>query len=1062
MRGLKKLLVMILTICMMMCSTVTVYADYNGTGSSNIGGGVSQGSGVSGGASWRKTGIVLYLLETDKGSVLTEKCAWLVPDGVAANNVEHDYFKTRIGEMSLPENPMGCDMPSPITWTGSAFKQNYSALHAWLNQGTGETIDSPDPKMYLRIVNKCFRKEYDEAVAQGKRVSLCIEGVAWHSLFYGIGENTGTPKEYISTAAGWAKTRKDKKVSGRTFTYKMDNIALPQLMKLEYRQFGWKTPFGYTYVSGEVTDDQILANGYGINIVNLQEGYSTATPTPAPAPKDENGTHTIVKVYEEQQPVEGNLDAEEPTESVDEWKVVGTYIQKNAPADILIADESKYEVTDWVSIKEDIPSVTELEPYEEITAGKSTVQSGSDSGKVLLTDSEKSLVIRLRMPTEEVAQNPIENNLTGDKVISESTISSGFTDSTSSLRFVYGSIKHGGCDGHTSGEGEKRHTSHCSWNYSVTDSDYTMKEINKNPDTSLIALTSGFKQYYSKATGHRTSASSGSDMLSNPRYAYTITRTGTDKLSLSDYWKNGEEIKGLVGRLSHTAAGQRKTQDYTQNLEYSLVYDPDVDLSTSVKWSGSHGCSDSGSTNSYSSGRTNMTQTVLFETYSGKDRAAGDEKPQAEFITSGDRGGENWAGTPLANTEMVRFNPTIMMKYNKSDNLDSTTEDVPVYVLSDHTRSFLPNDYVETCWTRPSSNNLEIRSNQFSSHARAVDSGKAWNGHFVLPGGATYQIENNTDQYLCLTTYHTIIAGNMKDISGAASYTTQRAEQEHKDIAKQVKDNLESLNIAQWVCNVNDNGSINFNAWQGSRAQTVERGKSLNLGNGCSQTSTDDKYYLNPSKEPDETGRESMTGEADLDVVQKDTQKQFISFMTDCYGRVLASRKMNSLEEALNTTDMTQILSKTQEPSDLTGDWVKIDQKTKIITNLCKAVERNTGDDYTALNAADGKWYNEAAPRIVLEIQFTTYDIGLYRTPGRMTILDPKLCPQNKGMDDLFSKANMVQYRCYDYCQTLGEGCTNEVGTLRGEKVYLNNMENFMFSNKIFVPNVNTQDLAGN
>lgn len=71
MKILKKLLVMILAICMMVCSTVTVYADCNGTDNHDSSADVGHGSGVIDGASWRKTGIVIYMLDTETDGVIT-------------------------------------------------------------------------------------------------------------------------------------------------------------------------------------------------------------------------------------------------------------------------------------------------------------------------------------------------------------------------------------------------------------------------------------------------------------------------------------------------------------------------------------------------------------------------------------------------------------------------------------------------------------------------------------------------------------------------------------------------------------------------------------------------------------------------------------------------------------------------------------------------------------------------------------------------------------------------------------------------------------------------------
>ena len=75
-----------------------------------------------------------------------------------------------------------------------------------------------------------------------------------------------------------------------------------------------------------------------------------------------------------------------------------------------------------------------------------------------------------------------------------------------------------------------------------------------------------------------------------------------------------------------------------------------------------------------------------------------------------------------------------------------------------------------------------------------------------------------------------------------------------------------------------------------------------------------------------------------------------------------------------------------------------INDKTQVVAQLVKALERNTGsDNSTTWSSADGKWYNEAFDGVTVLVSTTTINTGLWDPMERSTVFDPKLTPKKDG-----------------------------------------------------------------
>ena len=420
---------MFLTICMLASSIIVYGADENATGDNKTHG-TGTNNGAVGGASQYKTGLAMYLVTKEKTSE-----AWIFyPSSVSlspkSQGVSCGTFKTKFGESKIYDMYMYPGMPQPIKHSDSkGFYGNY-----WGTGGIHEWLTKTDPfsgrKRYDLLAETYFKDQYNKAVANKEEMSICFEGVAWHSLFYTKNKDSGTNVQFLNTATGWAKHKIDEEIAS-SFTDALDNDVLPHLMKLERKQFGWKVDFAFnTAGSGTVPNERIVENAYGINIFNLNQMTSTKTPTPAPM-KSDNGTYSVIKCYEDIIPPVEGAESAEP-----QYQHKASYINTKAPERLYIESEEEYTVTDWEVIKEKVENINPSDSYDAITSGKTPTNTGTGDSEVSLCEETPTVVIRLR---QGAALNipPVDVELHGDKEVTESKITQSFSDvAANSLRFV--------------------------------------------------------------------------------------------------------------------------------------------------------------------------------------------------------------------------------------------------------------------------------------------------------------------------------------------------------------------------------------------------------------------------------------------------------------------------------------------------------------------------------------------------------------------------------------------------------------------------------------------------
>lgn len=452
--------------------------------------------------------------------------------------------------------------------------------------------------------------------------------------------------------------------------------------------------------------------------------------------------------------------------------------------------------------------------------------------------------------------------------------------------------------------------------------------------------------------------------------------------------------------------------------------------------------------------------TVAINTYAGSltgavmDLTVNTQKTMTPSIS-----GYNSASGTMVQSGQFYFHPFIKMQYDTMSSQKQT-----VNVTGTWTRGMQVNDYAEVAWNYSTTkNNLHVTSNQWSAHAKALELAKKLGSNLknvVLPGGAIYSLDTKgSNQSVMVSTYQTILVG---EGLAQAEYTSPVSEylkmpfakKAHEAFKTQVKTSIETLPVEQYV----SKDATQSNAW--NKGKVVGRSRDISfLGNGSSKASSDSKYYF----DNDVSMNSGLANESDLDVKELSTTYEYYTFYSTVNGDIYMAK--SSGENNYPTEVGQKILSKNQGANKLNtqteyGNLAQqINTRTLVVDKLCKAIERNTGNDKSASWAsADGKWYNEAFNGVTVVIQRTKLEVGMTSPNLRTTILDPKLTPQQKDKGDIFTSAYLSQFKTSD--TPLATGKQNVIGSFKGKDITLNKLDTLFWSNKFYIPNATVQDLS--
>ncbi|SKA98617.1 hypothetical protein SAMN05443428_13019 [Caloramator quimbayensis] len=685
---------------------------------------------------------------------------------------------------------------------------------------------------------------------------------------------------------------------------------------------------------------------------------------------------------------------------------------------------------------------------------------------------------------------PTSTTNTNDLILEQSEISKYISTRTSNVpnwgpanfTFNYESMNDsdvhycGGCQ--TDSDGDRYCPGH-SCNARFGDSAYRYIIENSAAINDKLEANSAGGVFASKMVNNvksgNASLGGGSDTLNTSEYQTVIWR-GQDVPTIASYKENPSiELRALLGKYGKTPVGSRgKNGFYTLEFLANLALSGSSDLQTHSVHSYTGGIWHT-STHVASPSDISYEGDVLVGIYRGlNDKSIGNDTNTNQLMTITPFGGVtsfHSAGYMVQSSTPIKFYPYIRMTYQT--NAGSTKHNVNI--LSEYISEILPNDFAEAAWYNDNeSESLTMSSTQWSLHAKAIDSSKTWGGrNQVLPGGAIYQLSTkaHTSQ-VALITWQTIVEDNIRNMLSnsipANEYTLAKSTTEHDKYVAEAKDTLENLQIVQWV---NSDPSAT-NAWSanGKALKITQGGQSLSALGLSGSTSTEAKYRL---------GKDTAANagnEGDIDVISENkSQDTFFKVFAAPDGKVYLAKSIGSLDALKNVSGtnptgsgsvtVTQILDKADDystvSSRLTGDAKQLNDRTMVVTNLVKALERNNGDDPTATWVSDGQWYNEAFDGIVVVRKATTLTVGLNKPGIRSAVLDPKLCPPNSGKSDMFSKAFLSQFRLDEKSSTAtAQGkAPGFIGTFKGKDIRLPEMQDMYQSKKFYIPNVNVQDL---
>lgn len=820
---------------------------------------------------------------------------------------------------------------------------------------------------------------------------------------------------------------------------------------------------------GEVPKDQnspYYDNTLYVRLVRVSDVPETQTgdptnSTPHPAPDPDNipiepgeiiedtRRITIIKYYE-------NITEKSNGSITTEY--LGPYVRESNPYIIDIIDEPEYTVDSWFITTTDYEGKTPASKYSSIASTESgnTLRKGSDPEKVTLESLENTLVVKLVKKTKEQA-------VAGDIIITESQITKAIETIDESISnwgpriatWGYTSLK--GCRGHSCSNPFCTTTHKCS--FTISDATYNLNLINiAELNTKIQADVGSFAIKYIQGTGaigNRTSLTAGNTSVTGDNMKSVLWR-GEDIPTLTSYKETSSNtLLSLIG--SKSIGNTPKTTRTTKTtLNYNLLIELDKnsgkgDYTTTS--TGSRGCSNTSTHNLNDS--LIYKASVVVQSYSGKAKAIGNATVKNKlyvqtFFTGKTIYPKESEGFMFQTTNHIKWYPYVRMTYQVTGQADPSRTNVNV--LSQYISDILPNYYVESSWiSTATDNNLNVKSAQWSLHAKATTGSEKWQGtNQVLPGGALYQLDTTGSKtYVNVVTWQPYLEDNILNnvvISGK-DYTLDNTTKAHNNFAEQAEEALENWRVIQYVekdyNKDNALGGLNVSGDGTGNVALTELGLT-------GKTSTDSKYLLTQN-----TTAEGIH-EADIDVLSKVTVATYYKIKADINGEITISTSSDG-----NTWKIVETLAKDQNQDDIQSTAIKaLEMRTKIVENLCTALNRNQGNDDSATWVSDGKWYNEAIDGICVVRYETCFEVGFAKPSSRTAVLDPNLCPVTASKQNNFTTAFMSQFATADKSDKYPDKVSGFIGQFMEHDVVLANHSLLFTSNIFYIPNGTVQDLA--
>ncbi len=687
---------------------------------------------------------------------------------------------------------------------------------------------------------------------------------------------------------------------------------------------------------------------------------------------------------------------------------IGPFYRGSNPPEIEVRNEFYHNAVKWFVTNKDFTAAPTEQKYDDAVKAYKNTQSGTTKQIVYVNkkkDGEKTLFVLLQ---RHISSTPGG----GPLILGESEISKAVTTADASVP---------------------------NWGLKLFPSSYSV--VNSATIDPLLEANGAGGAFSSKVV---STAAAGN--MQNSEYQ-TVFWRGNDIPTIASY-KEGSSInlRSLLNKYDKNPVGDRGI-----NGHYPINF---------LAKLGVEGL-----------GIQEITGEVNVNVYRGtrNDKTDGNDTVASEIMTTTPFGGStslHSSGAMVQNTSPIQFYPYIRMTYMNT--ADTVKKDVNV--LSQFYSSILANDFGETAWINSNeSESLIMSSTQWSLSAKAVNGGKPWCGkNQVIPGGAIFQLSTKaSNSKVAVVTWQTILDDNMRNIlcSGVPSndYTLSKAAAEHNATVENAKSTLEELRVVQWV-----NGDANAsNGWDnnGKSIKITDAGQSLSALGLSGVTSSELKYRMGKDKQGD------AANQGDLDIVATNNSTDvFYKVIADTSGNIYLAKSIGDIGalSSINGTNpvasgnvtVEKILTKAQAVGSLAGEAKQLNDRTLLITNLLKTLSRNKGNDVTSW-APDSKWYSEAVDGIIVVRKATTLDVG-YSMPGiRSAVVDPKTSPVCTGQSDLYSKANLSQFRADSKSETeqAKSKPAHFLTTFEGHDLFLQSMENLYVSKRFYITNVSVSDL---
>lgn len=1048
-KRLTKIISFILAIMIIITFPFTAYADNesgNGTGDA----GSSGTHIIAGGAASYKSAYLVYIVDGN-GSLITPVVEAAI-DGakVPPTDGNFNYEKSKFGNQAPSSFVTISGIPTPFSSSGDG---NGAVLKSTLLSKNGDSY------LASAIIKTYFGDSVKEQfIKSSNDMYLIFEGVYWFTM------NEGNLKgqTIVATASGWAKAQQENGYpqNGTKVFSRYTNNIFANCMKFEVTQLGLNP-----CPSGKQTNDVIMSSASGIisvwnNEVNQGKSGEQTTydeskgDTPAPPADESDGAYTIVKNYRYS------------NDGGNTYIDAGCYNIKNIASKIIIENEQSYKVVGWKISNQTSTNISSV-TWEGSIPGKVT-QTGTTEKTVQLSSAERCLYVLLEKTSGssggtgdfEISQA----SLTKRVRFSESSKTNGFN--SHSFGWTSGAFSLSSCSGHSYTDGcgnmtnhsqDKKkadgttdhsgdttycggHTDYCS-NFKLLDDSISVSLKNQNVSTApkIMVQKHGWQNVVENTSASSLAKywhkfrrpSNGADTPSRSGWDYVcVLWRGDDDLTVAQ-WKNDTSTNNLMSEIGFKVAnapqGIRKTSDFINTFTAKFI---GAYKDNSTEYGGGTASPHSNQICTQTMNYSFKSDTalslsnikVLVKVYSGqssRDNSNGElKKNQAE------------AGS-------ITFYPYIKMRYDKYTSSYENDNNQTAYVLGKYTRTLnLRNAVTVKFETEDDGNTLEVQSNQWSTHTSLMKNinslfGTTDNAYKVIPGGATLNIKNRDDaksKDVKVITYQCILEGDGKtqvDYTGSVSgdFTEATADANHKSTVNSVVESLKQLRLELF-----GNKSARKEPFSG---ENITKSKKFN----GKSISSDSKYNWDDFND------------LYINVAEGNTSKEKYVFSADAEGNI--------------RMDGEVIVTKGQGAESINNRTAKtINDKTQVVTQLVKALERNTGsDNSTTWSSADGKWYNEAFDGVVVLVSTTNINTGLWDPMERSTVFDPKLTPNQSSKENIGTSFYSFQMRTAAYSD-LYEGEANRVGNFMGVNVYSNvDLTELFKTDKWFSSNITTQDL---